>query len=32
MLAYLAALAVILVLNRSHLVIKNFFFKKKPKQ
>ena len=32
MLAYLAALAVILVLNRSHLVIKHFFFKKKPKQ
>lgn len=32
MLAYLAALGVILVLNRSHLVIKHFFFKKKPKQ
>ncbi len=32
MLAYLAALAVILMINRSHLVVKHIFFKKKPKQ
>lgn len=32
MLAYLAALAAILMINRSHLVVKHIFFKKKPKQ
>ena len=31
MLAFMAAMAALLVLNRSHLAIKHLFFKKRPK-